>query len=120
MLDSFSPIIDCISDLLSSIFEEFSLLHTFPTRRSSDLITLRGSAWNRLDVIGTACSGTCVSRIRRFSSADWPSSPTPRSEEHTSELQSPCNIVCRLLLEKKKIKDNTRQMCVRLKADSKT
>src|SRR2546426_4977924 len=26
----------------------------------------------------------------------------PRSEEHTSELQSPCNIVCRLLLEKKK------------------
>src|SRR3989454_4175180 len=25
-----------------------------------------------------------------------------RSEEHTSELQSPCNLVCRLLLEKKK------------------
>src|SRR5256885_5356668 len=28
--------------------------------------------------------------------------PIPRSEEHTSELQSPCNLVCRLLLEKKK------------------
>src|ERR1039457_648203 len=27
-----------------------------------------------------------------------------RSEEHTSELQSPCNLACRLLLEKKKIK----------------
>src|SRR5688500_20057736 len=27
---------------------------------------------------------------------------TERSEEHTSELQSPCNLVCRLLLEKKK------------------
>src|SRR5256885_3362736 len=27
---------------------------------------------------------------------------TTRSEEHTSELQSPCNLVCRLLLEKKK------------------
>src|SRR5688500_19716816 len=26
----------------------------------------------------------------------------PRSEEHTSEIQSPCNLVCRLLLEKKK------------------
>src|SRR5256885_2757377 len=26
-----------------------------------------------------------------------------RSEEHTSELQSPCNLVCRLLLEKKKL-----------------
>src|SRR5256885_11820890 len=30
-----------------------------------------------------------------------------RSEEHTSELQSPCNLVCRLLLEKKK--KNTKQ-----------
>src|SRR6266850_7116763 len=29
-----------------------------------------------------------------------------RSEEHTSELQSPCNLVCRLLLEKKKKKIN--------------
>src|SRR6516162_11666200 len=29
-----------------------------------------------------------------------------RSEEHTSELQSPCNLVCRLLLEKKKKKNN--------------
>src|SRR5260370_30857288 len=31
----------------------------------------------------------------------------PRSEEHTSELQSHLNLVCRLLLEKKKTKDNT-------------
>src|SRR2546426_1332501 len=31
-----------------------------------------------------------------------------RSEEHTSELQSPCNLVCRLLLEKKKKED---RMC---------
>src|SRR5688500_19639899 len=29
---------------------------------------------------------------------------SPRSEEHTSELQSPCNLVCRLLLEKKNVK----------------
>src|SRR5256885_8974366 len=35
-------------------------------------------------------------RIRLMAAA------TPRSEEHTSELQSPCNLVCRLLLEKKK------------------
>src|SRR5256885_9270543 len=33
-----------------------------------------------------------------------------RSEEHTSELQSPCNLVCRLLLEKKKKKIITGQM----------
>src|SRR2546426_8294226 len=30
-----------------------------------------------------------------------------RSEEHTSELQSPCNLVCRLLLEKKKKHQST-------------
>src|SRR2546426_2169628 len=34
-----------------------------------------------------------------------------RSEEHTSELQSPCNLVCRLLLEKKK--NTRRQSCTR-------
>src|SRR5256885_12325437 len=44
----------------------------------------------------------------RSSAPCWPltrSEPSPsrsRSEEHTSELQSPCNLVCRLLLEKKR------------------
>src|SRR5256885_10167237 len=33
--------------------------------------------------------------------------PLGRSEEHTSELQSPCNLVCRLLLAKKKAPDST-------------
>src|SRR5256885_6026477 len=37
---------------------------------------------------------------RRFRARSPPSSGLPRSEEHTSELQSPCNLVCRLLLEK--------------------
>src|SRR5256885_11035230 len=42
-----------------------------------------------------------------------------RSEEHTSELQSPCNLVCRLLLEKKKTQassltpSSTRSLCRR-------
>ena len=48
-------------------------------------------AWGKLasDVIGKYCQkGTQVA--------------ITRSEEHTSELQSPCNLVCRLLLEKKK------------------
>src|SRR2546426_4281350 len=35
----------------------------------------------------------------------WRVQVQPRSEEHTSELQSPCNLVCRLLLEKKKKKN---------------
>src|SRR2546427_9241089 len=36
--------------------------------------------------------------------------PVPRSEEHTSELQSQSNLVCRLLLEKKKIGNNSSSM----------
>src|SRR5256885_10800425 len=47
-------------------------------------------------------SGSCSSKTR----TPWyPSylAMFERSEEHTSELQSPCNLVCRLLLEKKNI-----------------
>src|SRR5256885_10697072 len=40
-----------------------------------------------------------------------------RSEEHTSELQSPCNLVCRLLLEKKKKKQRLRVFCERRPSD---
>src|SRR5260370_32306704 len=36
--------------------------------------------------------------------------PSARSEEHTSELQSHLNLVCRLLLEKKKIKQRTTRL----------
>src|SRR5256885_16021053 len=39
---------------------------------------------------------------RRSRGRDRRSPGSRRSEEHTSELQSPCNLVCRLLLEKKK------------------
>src|SRR2546426_2454391 len=48
---------------------------------------------------------------RRFPrrSARAPESSRDRSEEHTSELQSPCNLVCRLLLEKKKKNKITEQ-----------
>src|SRR5256885_9717842 len=38
---------------------------------------------------------------KRRQDADIPAAVARRSEEHTSELQSPCNLVCRLLLEKK-------------------
>src|ERR1039457_3035651 len=38
-----------------------------------------------------------------------------RSEEHTSELQSPCNLVCRLLLEKKKMIQRTAWSLLSLK-----
>src|SRR5205807_5139445 len=44
------------------------------------------------------------SRARRRTARPPCRSCAARSEEHTSELQSPCNLVCRLLLEKKKKK----------------
>src|SRR5256885_11633651 len=42
-------------------------------------------------------AANCYTETRPSQSPMW-----QRSEEHTSELQSPCNLVCRLLLEKKK------------------
>src|SRR6202521_2938082 len=41
-----------------------------------------------------------------------------RSEEHTSELQSPQNLVCRLLLEKKKKRRSNRTLCSRESRDA--
>src|SRR5256885_3515088 len=41
-----------------------------------------------------------------------------RSEEHTSELQSPCNLVCRLLLEKKKKKKNIEILFIKIKKEN--
>src|SRR2546426_8038904 len=49
---------------------------------------------------GLKTTSNCISLASRSSV----SRSTSRSEEHTSELQSPCNLVCRLLLEKKKKK----------------
>src|SRR2546430_11399401 len=43
--------------------------------------------------------------------ASHPRKGEQRSEEHTSELQSQSNLVCRLLLEKKKRKDNGQPVC---------
>src|SRR6266566_5280835 len=52
-------------------------------------------------------TGVHVTQVFSFPSGDpaeFEGLSEPRSEEHTSELQSPCNLVCRLLLEKKKKK----------------
>src|SRR2546426_199998 len=51
-----------------------------------------------VDALFTMTSAVCVTGLIVL---DTPKDFT-RSEEHTSELQSPCNLVCRLLLEKKK------------------
>src|SRR5438876_7038803 len=61
-------------------------LHSFPTRRSSDLLTVGKMGLIFCDLIESGVVNAIVST---------------RSEEHTSELQSPVHLVCRLLLEKK-------------------
>src|SRR2546426_8341968 len=43
-----------------------------------------------------------LDQARAMLARDQAQAQSARSEEHTSELQSPCNLVCRLLLEKKK------------------
>src|SRR5690606_42075630 len=68
-------------------------LHSFPTRRSSDLkrIILLFMVYYCCRIVYSCCLLLFSSRSRS------------RSEEHTSELQSRENLVCRLLLVKKKI-----------------
>src|SRR5574337_688341 len=60
--------------------------------------------WSRITGLPSPQTVTWVSRsLTRMSTPQPLRSPQPpRSEEHTSELQSPLNLVCRLLLEKKK------------------
>src|SRR5438876_1963200 len=65
-------------------------LHSFPTRRSSDLSFLAAAA-------ARVKAGEQIHTYSvRFTEPGY-----DRSEEHTSELQSPVHLVCRLLLEKK-------------------
>src|SRR5690606_41352040 len=84
-------------------------LHSFPTRRSSDLIRARRSSFQARRSICQTPSATRMARaiavaiVRPIGNRGL-ESVIPRSEEHTSELQSRENLVCRLLLEKKKKK----------------
>src|SRR5437879_9390923 len=76
-------------------------LHSFPTRRSSDLCGWGKPARRISQTVCPAPEGSGHARGRRRDNP-WPAAKGRRSEEHTSELQSPMYLVCRLLLEKKK------------------
>src|SRR2546426_6912708 len=80
----------------------------FPSTRTTSAVKSK-RPWNRLDPTPYMSTGTsCSSNCRIFSTVKPPETTIfTRSEEHTSELQSPCNLVCRLLLEKKKKQRNT-------------
>src|SRR5205807_6066925 len=92
-------------------------LHSFPTRRSSDLslpndpvAAVRKIATSRRRLKFRGITIQCALSLRKsamdlamsFIIADSEPSFSTRSEEHTSELQSPCNLVCRLLHQKHK------------------
>src|SRR2546426_8684086 len=62
----------------------------------------RSMSYSTASPVGRRAAKRKRSSAVRNSQSRKSSSGRPRSEEHTSELQSPCNLVCRLLLEKKK------------------
>src|SRR5438270_13812101 len=77
-------------------------LHSFPTRRSSDLAR-RSAAKSVAVAYRSAGFFTSIFEMIRSSPVEtFEFTSRNRSEEHTSELQSQSNLVCRLLLEKKK------------------
>src|SRR5205807_10069843 len=100
-------------------FHHLPPLHPFPTRRSSDLNPLsayiQAKPAKKAHVLvghphqgetGNQVSAPIIKQkfVARHNQKEdgYVVAEAIRSEEHTSELQSPCNLVCRLLLEKKK------------------
>src|SRR5256885_9692188 len=79
----------------STLFPYTTLFRSSPRRTATAPRRPPRSRWS---------STTSPRRSRSLApTAPTKARPSIRSEEHTSELQSPCNLVCRLLLEKKKI-----------------
>src|SRR5256885_9807929 len=86
----------------STLFPYTTLFRSFPLDRAGRF---------RADIVNYSChTDYFVDDAGRDTFQHFPGQPDPvrrhgviglRSEEHTSELQSPCNLVCRLLLEKK-------------------
>src|SRR5688500_19913906 len=111
----------CVSTRLAlfsfSFYGHHPALHSFPTRRSSDLSyatvnTFPGLVHTARHAMETASARSPCSNPQggKRPKASVVTGAKSRSEEHTSELQSPCNLVCRLLLEKKKNKTDNKQM----------
>src|SRR5206468_11292091 len=94
-------------------------LHSFPTRRSSDLTHRRRATstpvlhiWmaSTISAITLSPCRLCFCVLAAIRSERPKQSLHGRSEEHTSELQSRSDLVCRLMLEKKNNKE-MKQKC---------
>src|SRR5258708_31047090 len=93
----------------STLFPYTTLFRSLALRERMERIAERQSFGRAEPRAGT---GRCRAPIRRCVGGGKPGGRGQRSEEHTSELQSPDHLVCRLLLEKKKNeKTTTRQRC---------
>src|SRR5690625_5631169 len=90
---------------ISTLFPYTTLFRSVPTRLRHRSIERSGSAVGSLDphppVVARGDPGRLLERLR------GPIARVPRSEEHTSELQSRGHLVCRLLLEKKNAHQTT-------------
>src|SRR2546426_6143664 len=90
-------------------------LHEFLPKREELMVEIARMELNRADAASIEAKKKLLARIEELHEFNPMLGlrgcrlgiTMPRSEEHTSELQSPCNLVCRLLLEKKKKRDNT-------------
>src|SRR5256885_15718207 len=81
--------VDCYTDAF------FHLIPSYPTDpTNSEIYDPQTGQWSS--------AGSTINTLTDPATAEM-GPGVLRSEEHTSELQSPCNLVCRLLLEKKKI-----------------
>src|SRR5436190_5177956 len=89
-------------------FDDTRHLLSFPTRRSSDLSThtleVAETMCDRIAIIhgGKIVAHGSMAEVQEQTSAIDPWATILRSEEHTSELQSHSELVCRLLPEKQK------------------
>src|SRR5438034_5555378 len=98
---------------MSESIAEMIIPGTYIEVRAEGLISVGSIATGNIGVVGTASRGPAGEIVPLGSYSDAIDTFGARSEEHTSELQSHSDLVCRLLLEKKK-KKNTKSDTLKL------
>src|SRR5260221_9763402 len=99
--ESESPAVITYQELYKRVNEVAAMLRDFAGLKTGDRVTIHMPMIPELPITMLACA-----RLGVVHSVVFGGFSGERSEEHTSELQSHSDIVCRLLLEKKKKKSN--------------